>query len=281
MKIGIIGAGVMGSGVAERFSKYGHEIKIVDINESTFDNSRTIIKNSVRMTNMFSKGQEKVDYKALLDNITYSTEYVILSDVDIVIENVVEKVDVKKGVYEKLEKVCKEECIYLVNTSCISITKIGSFTNRADRVIGTHFMNPVPMKKACEVILGHYTSEKTIDHLKEVLKNVDIKPIIVNDYPGFVSNRISHLLMNEAACVVQDNVATPENVDAIFKLCFGHKMGPLETADLIGIDTVVDSLDVLYENYHDPKFRVAPILRKMVDAKLFGRKSGEGFFKYK
>ena len=175
---------------------------------------------------------------------------------------------------------CKPECIYFVNTSCISITKIGSFTKRADKVIGTHFMNPVPMKHACEVILGYHTSEETIQILKDVLKKVEIRPIIVKDFPGFVSNRISHLLMNEAAMVVQDQVAAPEDVDDIFKSCFEHKMGPLETADLIGIDTVVDSLDVLYESYHDPKFRAAPILRKMIDANLLGRKSGQGFYKY-
>lgn len=280
MKIGIVGAGVMGSGVAQRFAQYGHEICILDIREEAFDACKQNIKNSVRMMNFLNKQETKLDFKEIMGKITFSTDYSIFSDCDIIIENVVEKLEVKKDVYIELEKVCKENCIYLVNTSCISITKIGSYTSRADKVIGTHFMNPVPMKRACEVIVGYYTSEETIQKLKEVLATVEIKPIIVKDLPGFVSNRISHLLMNEAAMVVQDGVATPEDVDNIFKMCFEHKMGPLETADLIGIDTVVDSLDVLYESYHDSKFRVAPIMRKMVDANLLGRKSGEGFYQY-
>lgn len=280
MKIGIVGAGVMGSGVAQSFATYGHEIFLFDINEEAFDSCRQNIKNSVRMINFMKIQENKLDFKEVMEKISFSTDYSVFSDCDIIVENVVENIEVKKSVYEELEKICKEDCIYLVNTSCISITKIGSYTNRADKVIGTHFMNPVPMKRACEVIVGHYTSEDTINKLKEVLGSVKITPIIVKDMPGFVSNRISHLLMNEAAMVVQDGVASPEDVDNIFKMCFEHKMGPLETADLIGIDTVVDSLDVLYESYHDPKFRVAPIMRKMVDAKLLGRKSGEGFYKY-
>ena len=280
MKIGIVGAGIMGSGVAQRFATYGHEITVLDVNEEAFVTSRQNIKNSVRMINFMKLRPEKLDFGAVMEKITFTTDYSMFADCDIIIENVVENIDVKKGVYEELEKVCKADCIYLVNTSCISITKIGGYTNRADRVIGTHFMNPVPMKKACEVIIGYYTSEETIERLKELLSSVEIAPIIVKDMPGFVSNRISHLLMNEAAMVVQDGVASPEDVDNIFKMCFEHKMGPLETADLIGIDTVVDSLDVLYESYHDPKFRVAPIMRKMVDAKLLGRKSGKGFYQY-
>ena len=280
MKIGIVGAGVMGSGVAQRFAAYDNEIVMLDIDEAAFKSCRQNIKNTVRMMNFMKMTEEKIDFNAIMEKISFSIDYSIFTDCDIIIENVVENVDVKKGVYETLEKVCKEDCIYLVNTSCISITKIGSYTSRADKVIGTHFMNPVPMKRACEVIVGHYTSENTIEKLKELLNTVEITPIIVKDMPGFVSNRISHLLMNEAAMVVQDGVASPEDVDNIFKMCFEHKMGPLETADLIGIDTVVDSLDVLYESYHDSKFRVAPIMRKMVDAKLLGRKSGEGFYKY-
>lgn len=280
MKIGIVGAGVMGSGVAHRFAQYGHDILMLDNHEETFDVCKQNIKNSVRMMNFMNKQEKKLDYNEIMSHISFSTDYSCFSDCDIIIENVTENIDVKKEVYINLENVCKEDCIYLVNTSCISITKIGSFTKRADKVIGTHFMNPVPMKRACEVIVGYHTSDETIDKLKKLLDSVNIKAIIVKDLPGFVSNRISHLLMNEAAYVVQDGVATPEDVDNIFKMCFEHKMGPLETADLIGLDTVVDSLDVLYESYHDPKFRVAPILRKMVDANLLGRKSGEGFYKY-
>lgn len=185
-----------------------------------------------------------------------------------------------KNVYGKIDNICDENCIFLVNTSCISITKIAALTKRPDKVIGTHFMNPVPQKKVVEVVKGYHTSEETIASLKELLANIGKEAIIVNDYPGFVSNRVSHLFMNEAAYVVQDQVASPESVDDIFKKCFGHAMVPLETADLIGLDTVVNSLDILYKSYQDPKFRCCPLLRKMVDAGLYGRKSGEGFYKY-
>ncbi|WP_242655185.1 3-hydroxyacyl-CoA dehydrogenase family protein [Clostridium cellulovorans] len=173
-----------------------------------------------------------------------------------------------------------ESCLFLVNTSCISITKIASLTKRPDKVIGTHFMNPVHIKTAVEAIKGFYTSEETIEKTKELLSKMGKEMIIVNDLPGFVSNRISHLFMNEAAFVVQDQVAAPAEVDAIFKKCYGHVMGPLETADLIGLDTVVDSLEVLYESYQDPKFKCCPLLKKMVDANLKGRKTGKGFYDY-
>jgi 3-hydroxybutyryl-CoA dehydrogenase len=169
----------------------------------------------------------------------------------------------------------------MVNTSCISITKIGAITKRPDRVVGTHFMNPVPMMKAVEVIKGFYTSEKTIQRTKDLLTSLNKEGIVVNDFPGFVSNRISHLMMNEAAFIVQDQVADIKTVDEIFKKCYSHKMGPLETADLIGIDTVVESLQVLYDSYQDPKFRCCPLLKKMVDAGLLGRKSGRGFYEYR
>ena len=157
---------------------------------------------------------------------------------------------------------------------------IASLTKRPTKVIGTHYMNPVPMKTTVETIRGFHTSDATIETTKQLLATMGKECILVNDYPGFVSNRISHLFMNEAAFVVQDQVASAQEVDDIFKQCYGHKMGPLETADLIGLDTVVNSLEVLYESYQDPKFRCCPLLRKMVDAGLLGVKSGEGFYTY-
>lgn len=280
MKIGIIGAGVMGTGVAQKFAQCGNEVILLDLSKDIVEKSKKNIKNNIRFYNMFNKDKKIENTDEILSLIKSSDNYEDLKDVDFVVENVPEVIDIKKGVYEKLEDVCKKECIYMVNTSCVSITKIGAVTKRADKVIGTHFMNPVPVKKASEVIRGFHTSDETVEKVTELLKSVDIKAIVVNDYPGFVSNRISHLLMNEAAYVVQDGVATPEQVDEIFQKCFEHKMGPLATADLIGLDTVVNSLDVLYESYQDPKFRVCPLLRKMVDAGLYGRKSGKGFYEY-
>lgn len=278
-KIGVVGAGVMGSGVAQRFAQSCHEIVLVDINEEILKSCRNKIVSNIKFFNMFNKN-EIIDVDEVLARINFTTDICKLSKVDFVIENVPEVIDIKREVYETLEKVCKEECIYLVNTSCISITKIGSFTSKPDKVIGTHFMNPVPMKNAVEVIRGVHTSDQTVSKIKELLNGVGNQSILVNDFPGFVSNRVSHLYMNEAAYVVQDGVASAEDVDNIFKRCFEHKMGPLETADLIGLDTVVDSLEVLYKSYQDSKFKCCPLLKKMVDAGYKGRKSGRGFYEY-
>ncbi|MBE6051593.1 MAG: 3-hydroxyacyl-CoA dehydrogenase family protein [Clostridium sp.] len=279
-KIGIIGAGVMGTGVAQAFAQYGFKVNLIDISKEALEKAKANISRNIRFQVLLGKNKELLGMDETINNIEFSQDYNSLNDVDVVIENVVENWEVKKGVYEKIRDICKEGCLFLVNTSCISISKIASLTNCADKVIGTHFMNPVPLKNTIEVIRGVYTSEETINQTEELLKSIGKKIVVVNDFPGFVSNRISHLLMNEAAFVVQDNVASPEEVDEIFRDCYEHKMGPLETADLIGLDTVVNSLDVLYESYKDPKFRCCPLLRKMVDANQLGRKTGKGFYEY-
>lgn len=278
--VGVIGAGVMGMGVAQNLVQSGFAVILIDISEDILKSATEKIRNDMRLQAMFSKNKEQIDIETALSHIVCSTDYQLLKDVEVVIENVTEKWDIKKEVYKKIDLICPEHTIFLVNTSCISITKVGALTNRKEKVIGTHFMNPVPMKNTIETIRGYHTSEETIEATRELLRGMGKECIIVNDYPGFVSNRISHLFMNEAAFVVQDQVASPEEVDDIFKLCFGHKMGPLETADLIGLDTVADSLDILYESYQDSKFRCCPLLRKMVDAGLLGRKVGQGFYTY-
>lgn len=278
--VGVIGAGVMGTGVAQNLAQKGHRVILVDIADAILQRAKGELKQSLRMYKLLNKETVQESIDAILGRVTFTTDYAQLKDTDFVIENVVEKWEVKKAVYEQLDAICPAHCIFLVNTSCISITKIAALTGRASQVIGTHFMNPVPMKTTIEAIRGYHTSEETIEATKTFLASMDKECIVVNDLPGFVSNRLSHLLMNEAAFVVQDQVATPQQVDDIFKKCFGHKMGPLETADLIGLDTVVDSLEVLYESYQDPKFRCCPLLRKMVEAGLCGRKSGKGFYTY-
>jgi len=169
---------------------------------------------------------------------------------------------------------------FAANTSAYSITRIGSLTQRPDRVLGMHFMNPVPLKPTVEVIRAFHTSQATVDTALALLKGMGKEGIVVNDMPGFVSNRVLMLTINEAVWLVQDQVATPEDVDRIFVTCFGHKMGPLETADLIGLDTILFSIEVLYESFNDSKYRPCPLLRKMVDAGLHGRKSGQGFYSY-
>jgi len=280
MIVGVIGAGVMGTGVAQSAAQAGHQVVLVDVQDDVLEKSRDELHKNIRFAAFFNKGAKTEPVNDVMARIAFTTDYEMLADADVIVENVPEMWDIKREVYLRIDKICKESCIFLVNTSCISITKVAGLTDRADRVIGVHFMNPVPMKNTVESIRGWHTSEETIQATADFLATMGKEQVLVNDLPGFVSNRLSHLLMNEAAYVVQDQVAEPKDVDEIFVKCFGHKMGPLATADLIGLDTVVNSLDILYESYQDPKFRVCPLLRKMVDAGLHGRKAGRGFFTY-
>lgn len=259
----------------------GFQVILLDKSTDILQSAQEEVRNKLRMTAMFNRNKiPKEDMELTLARISYTTEYEQLEQAEFIIENVTENWDVKKEVYNKIDRVCSKESIFAVNTSCLPITRIAALTERPDRIIGIHFMNPVPMIAAVEAIKGFHTSPKTIETTRGLLDRMNKEMILVNDSPGFVANRLSHLLMNEAAFVVQDGVANPSDVDDIFKKCYGHKMGPLETADLIGLDTVVLSLKVLYEDYQDPKFRCCPLLKKMVDAGLLGRKSGKGFYDY-
>lgn len=279
-KIAVIGAGVMGCGVSLNLALYNHDVILTDNDESALQKARKKILEEFRMAKMMSRDYKNADAESLISRISFQTDYTGYSDIDMVIENISESFSAKERVYKELSECCRESVIYAVNTSCISITKIASLPRNAENVIGVHFMNPVPLKKLVEVIRGYHTSDNTIEKTKEFLTSINKDAVVVNDYPGFVANRMSHLFMNEAAYVVQDGVALPCEVDKIFKDGYGHRMGPLETADLIGLDTVVNSLRILYESYQDPKFRCCPLLQKMVDAGLLGRKSGQGFYTY-
>lgn len=276
--IGVIGAGVMGSGVAQRLATYGYRVQLVDIHQEVLDKSMMTIKRNLLIYNMMHK--EKRGVEAILDRITTDVNDESLAQVDMIIENVPEVIETKKAVYKRLNQICKKTCYYLVNTSCIPITQIGSFLSTPERVIGVHFMNPVPMQTFAEVIQGYYTSEATITTVQDFLELIGIHSTVIQDSTGFVTNRLSHIFMNEAANLVLEGVATPEQIDEIFMKGFHHKMGPLHTADLIGLDTVVQSLQVLYDAYQDSKYRCSPQLKKMVHAGLLGRKSGQGFFSY-
>ena len=200
------------------------------------DQARSAIYRQLRFGRLLKTNKILEDVQLILNRITFTIDYQYLCDVDVVIENVTEDYYIKKNVYSDIDLICQSNCIFMVNTSCISITEIASLTRRKDKVIGVHFMNPVPMKTVVECIKGYHTSDETIQATKTLLLRLQKECLLVNDYPGFVSNRISHLFMNEAAFVIQDQVADPQTVDAIFKGAFSHKMGPLETADLIGID---------------------------------------------
>lgn len=279
--VGVVGAGVMGVGVAQNLAETGHRVVLLDLTDEQLGKARAAIRQNLRMRGFYAKGkepQEKSD--AVMGRITFTTDYEPLGEADFVIENVVEKWEVKAEVYPRLDAVCPPRCVFAANTSAISITRIGSTTGRADRVLGMHFMNPVPMKSMVEVIRGHHTSEESLGRARELLSAMGKEGIVVNDMPGFVSNRVLMLTINEAVFLVQDQVASAEDVDRIFKGCFGHKMGPLETGDLIGLDTILLSLEVLYESYNDDKYRPCPLLKKMVYAGLHGRKSGRGFYNY-
>lgn len=279
MKVGIIGAGVMGTGVSQDLLQHNIDVVLADINEQILEKVYKQIEIDIHMYNLFT-AKGSINEKTIMEKLKLTTDLSDMSDVDFIIENVNESYELKKSIYVQIDKIAKTECIFAVNTSCISITKLGNCIGRPDKVVGTHFMNPVPYKKYVEMIRGYHTSDETIAKMNVFFESIGKESILVNDYPGFVSNRLSHLLMNEAAWVVQDGVAAPEDVDKIFTECFGHKMGPLATADLIGLDTVVDSLNVLYGSYHDPKFRCCPLLQKMVDANKLGKKTNEGFFDY-
>ncbi|HEU5077331.1 MAG TPA: 3-hydroxyacyl-CoA dehydrogenase NAD-binding domain-containing protein [Polyangiaceae bacterium] len=277
--IGVVGAGVMGVGLAQALAQSGLQVVLLDLSDDQLAAARTKIKDGVRLQMMLGGGA-KVSPDAVLANIECSTDYDALARVDFVIENVTERWSTKEPVYRALAAACKPEAVFAVNTSAISITKIASISGRADRVVGMHFMNPVPMKPTVEVIRGFHTSEETLRIAHALLGKINKQGIVVNDSPGFVSNRVLMLTINEAVFLVQEGVASAPDVDRIFKECFGHKMGPLETADLIGLDTILLSLEALYDGFLDPKFRPCPLLSKLVAAGQHGRKTGAGFHKY-
>lgn len=280
--VGVIGAGTIGAGVAQNLASSGFtNVVLLDLSAEIGERARTRIARDLRFGRMFGGSTPGApDAKTTLERIHFHTDYAALADAVFVIENVVERWEVKKAVYEKLDTACPAECVFAANTSAIPITKIGAATARPDRVAGVHFMNPVPRKSVVELIRGVHTSDETLDTTKSLLKQMGKEWIIVNDSPGFVTNRVLMLTVNEAIFLLHEQVAAPEDVDRIFKSCFGHKMGPLETADLIGLDTILDSLVVLYESFNDPKFRPCPLLRKLVDAGHLGRKTGRGIFQY-
>jgi 3-hydroxybutyryl-CoA dehydrogenase len=278
--IGVIGAGVMGAGVAQNLAQSGLEVILIDISKSILDDARDRIRQSVRFQTLLKRGESQSSTGDVLKLITFSEDPGLLERADYVIENATEKWEVKREIYNKVDSICPERCVFAANTSAIPITRIASATKRAQQVIGIHFMNPVPMKNTVEVILGHHTSAATIDTTSALLAKMGKEWVLVNDSPGFVSNRVLMLTVNEAIYLVHDQVAAPEEIDKIFRDCFGHKMGPLETGDLIGLDTILFSIEVLYESFNDSKYRPCPLLKKMVDAGLLGRKSGKGFYTY-
>ena len=277
--IGVIGAGNIGSSLSHSLILANKKVVLIDISDQILSNAKSIIKKNLRFSHMFLKQKEPFPM-SLTDNITFDTSLDRLKECDFIIENITEDYEAKKAVYLQLNDVCNKDAIIAVNTSCISITNIAALINKEKNILGMHFMNPVYLKDCVEVIRGYHTSDKTIDTALSFLNEIGKHGVVVNDLPGFVSNRISHLFMNEAVFTLQDSVADAKIIDTIFKECFGHHMGPLETADLIGLDTVYNSLIILYNSYKDPKYRPAPLLEKMVNAGLLGVKTKKGFYEY-
>ena len=277
--IGVIGAGNIGSSLSHSLILANKKVVLIDISDQILSNAKSIIKKNLRFSHMFLKQKEPFPM-SLTDNITFDTSLDRLKECDFIIENITEDYEAKKAVYLQLNDVCNKDAIIAVNTSCISITRIAALTDMKEKILGMHFMNPVYLKDCVEVIRGYHTSDKTIDTALSFLNEIGKHGVVVNDLPGFVSNRISHLFMNEAVFTLQDSVADAKIIDTIFKECFGHHMGPLETADLIGLDTVYNSLIILYNSYKDPKYRPAPLLEKMVNAGLLGVKTKKGFYEY-
>jgi 3-hydroxybutyryl-CoA dehydrogenase len=278
-KVAVVGCGTMGNGIAQVFAQSGYDVSLIDIKQEFLDKAiATIDKNLDRMIK-----KEKItedDKKAALARIKTSTDLKAAADVQLVIEAVTENLDIKLDIFKKLEEVCPPEVIFASNTSSLPITQLAAATKRPAQFVGMHFMNPVPMMKLVELIRGIATGDDTFNLIKELGEKVGKVPVEVNDYPGFIANRILLPMLNEAFYALMEGVGTKEAIDEVMKLGMGHPMGPFVLADFIGLDVCLAILEVMHEGLGDPKYRPCPLLRKMVQAGYLGRKTGRGVYDY-
>ncbi len=278
-KIGVLGTGTMGAGIIQVLAQSGYEVVLRARRESSVENGiATVGKNLDRLV-----AKEKItaaDKSAVMARIKGSTDISIVADADLIIEAATEDMESKKALFAELDKLCKSGTIIATNTSSLSITEIAAATGRADKVIGMHFFNPVPVMKLVEIIKGLATSDETRDTILELTKALGKTPVEVNEAPGFVVNRILIPMINEAVGILADGVAKAEDIDQAMLLGANHPMGPLALGDLIGLDVCLAIMEVLHSEYGDDKYRPHPLLKKMVRAGKLGRKTGEGFFKY-
>lgn len=276
----VIGAGTMGNGIAHTFAQTGFKVSLVDVSQEALDRGLgTITKNLDRI---ISKGNlTEAQKEATLSNIkTFTKLEDCATKADLIVEAATENLDLKLKIFKQMDDLAPANCILATNTSSISITKIASVTNRPDKVIGMHFMNPVPIMKLVEIIKGYSTSKETFDEIYEMSKTLGKVPTEVNDYPGFVANRILMPMINEAIETLYNGVAGVEEIDTVMKLGMAHPMGPLQLADFIGLDVCLAILNVMYDGFKNPKYAPNPLLVNMVTAGKLGVKSGEGFYDY-
>lgn len=279
MKVAVIGAGTMGNGIAHTVAASGFTVTLIDTGNDILDRARKTI--SANLQRGVDKGRiTAADKQATLDRIESTTDLNAAAGADIVIEAIIEEFSAKRDIFEKLDRLTRPQCILASNTSSISMTRIAATTGRPDKVIGMHFMNPVPVMPLVEVIRGIATSDETWKQVEDLAKKLGKTPIEVNDFPGFVSNRVLMPMINEAIFALYEHVATAEAIDGVMKLGMNHPMGPLQLADFIGLDVCLAILRVLEEGFGDPKYRPCPLLVKMVDAGWLGKKSGRGFYDY-